>query len=216
MTKTKWFFLANDLDTANKAIKTAYSFSLVFAVIQMLSIGGLSDFSDPELFINLFDPIFIAALAYVLYLKPSRLAAICLFLTSIFIAYVTFANRTGIDAGGLGVTSILFPLFLLYAGFQGMVGTYGYHKFSKTSVNVKAVALLTFITVLYSLVVFCFIFIMALFFLPQTEQYLLGMSEEVKGMIFLAPMLLIIFLSSLGVLPFTKNISVVTVVEAKV
>lgn len=103
----------------------------------MIIIGGISFFLVPSVALSLFDPIVVAALGYALYLKPSRLAAICLFLTSISGVVVTFYNSLGIETGGFGGKNIFLSLFLLYAGYQGLVGTFGYHKFSKTSLNVK-------------------------------------------------------------------------------
>jgi hypothetical protein len=208
MKESKWFFPVNDLEAANKAIKTAYQSAFALAAIQALIIGGLSIFSNPALAINLTDPIFLAAIGYVLYLKPSRFAAVCLFLYSILIAYVTFAARAGIETSGFGGKNIFLALLLIYAGYQGLVGTFKYHKYSETSLNPKAVIKITFITALYSVV--SLFLIMVPMFIPQTEQYFMGMSDDTLGIIILIPPILAIFLSLLGFLPFTKKISFVT------
>ena len=211
MKESKWFFSVINLETANKAIKTSYQATFALAAIQTIIIGGLTIFSDPSLAINLADPIFLAALGFALYSKPSRFAAICLFLYSILIAYVTFSAKVGIQTNGLGGKNIFLALLLVYAGYQGLVGTFRYHKFSNASLDIKSLLKLTLITAFYSVLGLVLVFVPM--FIPQTEQYFSEMSDDTLGIIFITPLSLAIYLSLLGILPFTKNISVVTVAK---
>ena len=207
MKKFKWFFSVTDTDSANEAIKIAYLTAFVIAAIQTVVFGFIY-WSNPALLtVNLFDPVLMASLGLLLRNRPSRFAALTLFLHSIFIASLTFAARTGILTGVNVGGNMALAILYLYAGYKGVQGTFGFHKIHKTKTNIKNLFLLSVIVLFYAIGVTA-IYIGAMF-IPPLEPMFANMSESLIGVLWIVSVVLVVFLGSLGLLPGTKTIKVV-------
>ena len=206
MKKSKWFFSVTDTDSANNAIKIAYQTAFALAAIQAVVIGFLS-WSNHALSANLADPLFMVSIGLVLRNRPSRFAALTLFLYSIFIAYVTFAARAGISTGGFGGKNIILAVLFLYAGYKGVQGTFGFHRIHNTRTSIKSILFLSAIIFGYTILVTA-IYIGAMF-IPQLERMFENISESLMGTLWMVPVVTVIFLGTLGLLPGTKKIKVV-------
>lgn len=187
------------VEDARAAVKiaylTAFGVAGVFALLLILDfVAGNQPYS------NLFDVVLIVSLGLILKSRPSRFAAMSLFLYSFLVGMPLLIHIHPLSA--VDGNQILISLIFLYGTCKGLQGTFGYHRLMKTKVDVIQLIKLGCIIFLY--LFFITIMFIAVGVVPPTANALENIEDHTFGSLWLMTLIITIFAGSLGRLPGTR------------
>ena len=209
--KWRWFFEVITLQDAFDAMKICYMTFFALAAIQgvlmivfALFFEGWAD--------RILDAFLMFTLAWLVQLRQSRTATICLMLYSIYILFLTAAALFGFPMMEFSWINIILGILAVYGAYKGIQGTFKYHRLQNTSVILKNVLIRTAVIVLYNIIWFGVLFVSM--FHPTIEWLFLGtgegtLSDDIVELIFFVPMLVLTFAGAFRVLPGTRRFSTV-------
>jgi len=206
--KKRWFFSIETIEDSLDAIKIAYQAAFFVAVLMAIIFLPLM-WLEGNWNANIFDPIFYTVLGWIIKSRQSRTAAVLFLMYAIIVTFLTLAAKVGAPMTNFGGKNIVLAIIVLYASYKGVQGTFGYHRIKRTVVNFNHLIWLSIIIFVYSLL---YIGLM-IFFMSDPEVWAKVeiMPDDILGLLFFGPVLLIMLFGAIGILPGTKKLKIVSV-----
>jgi hypothetical protein len=209
--KRRWFFRVETIEDAHEAMKIAYQSFFALAAIQAAAVLLLS-FLGSTSPANMGDSLLMVALAYLIKLRQSRVAAVLLLAYSVLIAFLTASARLGVPLTDMGGRNIILAGFAIYAAYKGMQGTFKYHKLRTTFVSWRHLGIVSLVTIVYGTLIYAVLFIATI--QPSIEPIVWGygpeaIGESLLGLLILTPLALLLVAIGFRVLPGTRSFPIV-------
>ena len=209
--KRPWFFKAATEGEALKAMSIAAilccataAYGVISIAFEVVVLGASWGFASEDFLDMIIDGILFVFIALTLLRNQSRIAAVALTIM-IFVgtplSVLELLNLAGPDLQGLGANAIfaalmieetVLDLVLFYLAYMALHGTFKYHAFRNTSVLWGRVIALTGMTLVYANLVWLF-----------------GLDEDIS----LVRIILLVWLASWRLLPFTHGLAVTVPAE---
>lgn len=209
--KRRWFFRVETIEDANEAMKIAYQSFLALAAIQAAAVLFLSFVGSTSL-ANLGDSLLMVALAYLIKLRQSRLAAVLLLAYSLLIGFLTASARLGVPLTDLGGRNVILAGLAVYAAYKGTQGTFKYHRLRTAFVSWRNASIVSLVTIVYGILIYAVLFIATI--QPSIEPIVWGygpeaIDESLLGLLILTPLALLLVAIGFRVLPGTRSFPIV-------